>query len=198
MSNLRGFKQKLSTVSQLWEDKDYDAALAEVESLLHSWPGNAHLHILWASLVQLQEEPKHELDEAKQALLQAVELDKDSPAAAIELGHYLDNVEDDPQAASKTYAQGVAAARRLLLDGLIGQAKALRQLDKKEEFLRCVMEALQLARFETAPKRSKAGESEADIIFESPTDHFHLIQLKGPHAEQIQDLLSELTASRSA
>jgi hypothetical protein len=61
MNHLRGFKQKLSTISRLWQDKEYDTALAEVESLQKSWPGNAHLHILWASLVQLQEEPKHEL-----------------------------------------------------------------------------------------------------------------------------------------
>jgi len=29
MSNLRGFKQKRSTVSRLWEEQDYEAALAE-------------------------------------------------------------------------------------------------------------------------------------------------------------------------
>jgi tetratricopeptide (TPR) repeat protein len=198
MSNLRGFKQKLSAVSRLWRDKDYDTALAEVESLLDRWPGNAHLHILWASLVQLQEEPKHELAEAKEALQQAVELDKGSPAAVIELGHFLDNVEDDPQAAAKAYGEGVAAARQLLLDGLIGQAKVFRQLDKKEEFLRCVAEVLHLTGFETSPKRTRAKESGADMIFESPTGHFHLIQLKGPRAEQIQDLLSEWIKSRSA
>ena len=81
MSSLRGFKQKLATVSRLWEQKDYDTALAEVESLLKVWPGNAHLHILWASLMQLQEDPKYDLDEARQALQQAVEFDKSSPAA---------------------------------------------------------------------------------------------------------------------
>jgi tetratricopeptide (TPR) repeat protein len=191
MSHLRGFKQKLAVVSRLWEEKDYDTALAEVESLLKIWPGNAHLHILWASPVQLQEDPKHDLDEAKQALQRAVEFDKGSPAAAIELGHFLDNVEDDPHAASKAYAEGVAAARHLLIDGLIGQAKVFRQLDKREEFRRCLLEILHLARFERGPKRTKAAESGADIIFESPKGHFHAIQLTGPYAEQIQDLLSE-------
>lgn len=37
--------------------------------------------------------------------------DKASPAAAIELGLFLDNVEDDPHAASNAYAEGVVAAR---------------------------------------------------------------------------------------
>lgn len=178
MNNLRGYKQKLSIISRLWEKQDYDEALTEIESLLERWPGNAHLLILWASLVQLQENPKHDLDEAKKALQQAVELDKGSPAAAIELGHFLDNVEDDPQMAAKAYAEGVAAARKLLLDGLIGQAKVFRQLDKREEFFRCLSEILHLARSET--ERSYAN------------------QFKGPYAEQIQDLLSEVAANLPA
>lgn len=198
MSNLRGFKQKLSTVSRLWEEKNFDTALAEVESLLNIWPGNAHLHILWASLVQLQEDPKHDLEEAKRALQQAVELDKGTPAAALELGHFLDNVEDDPRAASKAYAEGVATARQLLLDGLIGQAKVFRQLSKKGEFLRCLLEILHLTRFEMGTKKAKAEVSEADLLFESLAGHLHAIQLKGPYAEQIQELLSEVAANRSA
>jgi tetratricopeptide (TPR) repeat protein len=198
MSKPRGFKQKLSKVSRLWESKDYDTALAEVESMLKMWPGNPHLHILWASLVQLQEDPKHELEEAKRALQEAVELDKGSAAAAIELGHFLDNVEDDPQAAARAYAEGVAAAARLLLDGLIGQAKVLRQLGKREAFLHCLAEVLHLARLEKGPARTKAEESGADIIFESPSGHFHAVKLKGPHAEQIQDLLNEWIRNRSA
>jgi len=197
MSNPRGFKQKLATVSRLWQKKDYDKALGEVESLLETWPGNAHLHVLRASLVQLQEEPKYELDEARQALQHAVELDKGSPAAVIELGHFLDNVEDDPQAAAKAYAEGVATARQLLIDGLIGQAKAYRQLDKKEEAFRCLLEVLQLAHFGMGSKRTKADEPGADVLFESPTGRFYAVQLKGPYAEQIQDLLGELIAERS-
>jgi predicted Zn-dependent protease len=111
MNNFRGFKQKRARVFRSWEAEDYDTALAEVESLRDVWPGNPQLHVLWASLVQLQDKPKHSLDEARQALQQAVELDKSSPAAAIELGHFLDNVEDDPRAAAKAYAEGVSAAR---------------------------------------------------------------------------------------
>jgi tetratricopeptide (TPR) repeat protein len=169
---LRGLKQKLSTVSRLWDEANYGQALAEVETLLKSLPGNPHLHVLKASLVQLQNEPKHDLDEAKQALQQAMELDRNSPAASIELGHFLDNVEDDPQAAVKAYAEGVAVARRLLIDGLIGQAKAYRQLEKKDDFLRCLLELLHLASFDSGSKRSEA--------------------------EQIEELLSELDVDRVA
>ena len=56
MKDIRGFKQGLSTISRFWKKREYDRALAEVESLLEVWPGNAHLHILRASLLQLQED----------------------------------------------------------------------------------------------------------------------------------------------
>ena len=190
MSTLRALKQRLSTVSRLWDEKDYDKALAKVEALLKTWPGNPHLHVLRASLVQLQEEPKYDLDEAKQALQQAIELDKESPSALIELGHFLDNVEDDPQTAIKAYAEGVSPARRLLLDGLIGQAKAYRQLDKRKEFIRCLLEILHLAHFDSRSRRNKAEELGSDIIVRFALGD--VIQLESPYAEQVQELLSEL------
>jgi tetratricopeptide (TPR) repeat protein len=198
MSTLRGLKQRLSTVSRLWDKEDYDQALAEVESLLETWPGNPHLHVLKASLVQLQEEPKYDLDQAKESLHQAIELDRASPTASIELGHFLDNVEDDPQAAIKAYTEGIAAARHLLIDGLIGQAKAYRQLDKKDDFLRCLLEVLHLVRFDSATRRNKAEDFGADIIVQSASGHVYLMQLKGPYAEQIQELLEELDGDRVA
>jgi lipopolysaccharide biosynthesis regulator YciM len=110
--------------------------------------------------VQLQENPQYELDEAKHALQKAIELDKDSPAASIELGHYLDSVEDDPQAAIKAYGDGVATARRLLIDGLIGQAKAFKQLEKSDEFIHCLTEVLHLIHFDSRSKRNKAEVQE--------------------------------------
>ncbi len=186
MSILRAFKQRLATVSRLRHEGDYDSALAEVESLLETWPGNAHLHVLKSKLVQLQEEPKYELDAARQALEQAIELDRNSPAAFVELGYFLDNVEDNPRAAVKAYTDGVSAARNLLIDGLIGQAKAYRQLERREEFLGCLLEVLQLARFDSGSKRNKT------------TGHFLGAQLEGPYVEQIQELLDELDGEISS
>lgn len=198
MSTLRGLKQRLSTVARLWDEQDYDKALAEVETLLEAWPGNPQLHVLKAGLVQLQDDPKCDLEIAKQALRQAIELDRGSPAASIELGHFLDNVEDDPQAAVKAYADGVAAARKLLIDGLIGQAKAYRQLGKKEDFLRCLLEILHLTHFESGSRRTRTEELEADIIFRSPAGPVYAMHLNGPYGEQIRDLLSELEPDRGA
>ena len=177
MSSMRSFKQKLSTVFRRWDEKKYDTALGEVEALLKAWPGNSQLHVLWASLVQLQEDPKHRLEEVKQALQYALDLDKSSPAAAMELGHFLDAVEDDPQAASKVYAEAVGQARGLLIEGLIGQAQALLQLDKRDEARKCLMELLYLTNTASVPKRPN---------------------LNGSYSAQIEGLVNEVLVNRSA
>lgn len=198
MKSTRSFKQKLSQVFRLWKKEDYDAALGEVESLLTDWPGNAQLHMLWANLVQLQENPKHDLEEVKQTLQQALDLDEDSPAAALELGHFLDKVEDDARAAAKLYAQAVAQARRLLIEALIAQAKTLLPCDKREEALRCLLEVVSLTQGESSAQRTTLPISASDIIFRSPTGQVALFQLRGPYAAEIEALINEVLVPRSA
>jgi predicted Zn-dependent protease len=173
MNGTGSLAKGLADVTALMEDEKYDRALKRLEELRKNWPGNAQLQVLWAKLVQLQEVPTHALSDAKRALQQAVELDKQSPAAAIELGYFLDNVEDDPQTAAKAFAQGIAAARHLLIEGLLGQAKSLIQLDKREDAVRCLVEAHQLADAERTAK-------------------------KGQFASRIEELLTELGQMQSA
>lgn len=196
MRSTRSFKQKLTKVFRHWRDEQYDLALSDVEELLKSWPGNAQLYILWANLVQLQEDPSHRLDEAKQALQQAVEVDTNSPAGAIELGHYLDAVEDNPRAASKAFSQGIHSARRLLMDGLLGQARAWLQLNKKKEALKCLMEWLYLASIANHSAESKSANAAPDVLLRDLTGQILAIQLKGPFAIKIEELLQQLFPER--
>jgi tetratricopeptide (TPR) repeat protein len=198
MSGVRDFKQNVSSVMRLWGEEKYAEALAEVERLLRGWPGNARLHILRASLVQLQGDPEHGLDEVKQDLRRAIDLDKESPAGPIELGHFLDAVEDDPRSASRAYAEGVTAARRLLIDGLIGQAKALQQLGKRKELFQCLSELLHLMNFEPGSKVGKAEGHSPDVIYVSSANRVFAVQAKGPHAEQLEEILEEVRSDRSA
>jgi tetratricopeptide (TPR) repeat protein len=161
--------------------------------LLEQWPGNAQLQILRGSLIQLQDLPAASLDDAKQALQVAIDLDPSSPAASIELGHFLDSVEDDPKAASKAYLKAIAEARRLLIEGLIGHAKALLQLDQKEEALKCLSELLDLTAV-TAGKRAKSVNGHG-IIKRSPTGRITILDVQGPYAEQIEDLVDAALAT---
>jgi tetratricopeptide (TPR) repeat protein len=198
MMSLRTFQHKLSAIFRHWEDEHYDVALRELDELLTAWPGNPQLLILWASLVQLQEETSYTLDAAKQALQRAHDLDRNSPTGTIELGHFLDDVEDDPRAASKAFAEGILSARRLLIDGLLGQARALLQLGKREEALQCLMEALYLASRDHAAEKGKAANAAPDILLRDPAGGVLAFQVKGPFAAKVEDLLQELFPKRSA
>ena len=179
----RSLKQKLAGVSRLWDKGDYDSALAEVETLLKMWPGNAHLHVMWANLVQLQENPTHSLDEARQALQTAIELDKTSPAAGIELGHFLDAVDDDPRAAARVFADAATLARAQLIEGLLGQARALVQLGKKQDSRRCLLEVLHFVGSEPNGKRQTSTNG-------TPT--------KGRLSDELKELLGEVFLGRTA
>ena len=173
MNGTASFLKALAAVMVYWEDGEYDRALKRLESLREAWPGNAQLQVLWARLVQLQEKPTHSLNDVKRALQQALELDKQSAAAAIELGYFLDNVEDDPQAAAKAFGQAITTARQWLIESLLGKARALIQLDKREEAVRCLVEAHHLADAEQAGK-------------------------KGSFTTRIEELLTELGQTQSA
>ena len=131
-------------------------------------------------------------------LQEAVELDRASPVGSIELGHFLDAVEDDPKAALRAHSEGTAVARQLLIDGLIGEAKALLQLERKEEALRCLMEVLQLMQFHPRPKRAKSERPGPDIVSRSSSGGVWLVEIKGPLTERVEELLNQLISSRSA
>lgn len=198
MMRISSFRSHLARVFRHWEAKEYDAALSKVESLLKSWPGNPRLHILWASLVQLQDQSAHGLDKVKRALRQAIELDRNSPEGPVEFGHYLDAVEDDPQSALKVFSEGTFLARRLLIDGLIGQARVLVQLNRREEAFKCLMESLYLANIEYSARRGRLADSGPDILLRDPEGQLLGFQLKGPYAVKIGELLEELYPRRSA
>ncbi len=189
----RSFKQKLSHVHKLWEDEQYDEAVAKTEELRTACPGNANLLVIWASLVQLQEEPTHSLEEVRHALEQAVEFDEQSPAAAIELGRFLDSVEDNPQAASKIYADAVTSARRLLMDGLLAQARAFLQLDKQTEAISCLIEALHLTQMDS--KRKGKGKNGSKGPSKDQGSRALKFNLTGPFAPELEGLLSEVFPS---
>jgi len=180
------FKKKFEEVQRLMASDKFDAALRKVESLMVAWPGNAHLHVLWATLAQLQENPKGGLDEVRQSLEEAVELDQGSPAAALEFGYYLDNVEDAPEAAIEVFTSAVSNARRLLTEGLIGQARALIQLGKWQEVSQCLEELFQLVRFDPSAKKT---ENRWWYVF---TRDFLARNPKLAFKEEIEELLEAL------
>jgi tetratricopeptide (TPR) repeat protein len=145
MKPLTTFKRGVAKVRRDWKEGRYDNALAEVDRLLKEWPDNPQLLVMWADLVQLQEKANGpSLEDAKAAYRRAVELDGECSPGLVELGHFLYALEDDAKSASKTYEKAIVAYRRLLIEVLLGKAKALHEMERVAEARACLDEAYML------------------------------------------------------
>ncbi len=132
------FRRKLSAVRAAERKSDYAKALAGLDALIEEVPGNPSLLVRRAMLIQLLEDGGLPLNEAKQALQVALQLDEKHPGALIELAQFQFAVEDDAAAATKTFQSAVGACSRLLVEALLGQAKALVEMNRREEAFDCL------------------------------------------------------------
>jgi tetratricopeptide (TPR) repeat protein len=138
-------KRGLEKIRQLAAAERYRQAFLAADKLLEEWPDNPHLLVTWANLLQLQEaDLGPPLEEAKRALQRAVDVDLDAPAPLIELGQFLFALDDNSREASKCFAKAASVSRRLLIESLICQAKALMELGRRSEAMSCLAEAVWL------------------------------------------------------
>ena len=144
MSNLSAWQRVLAEVRAAHAAEDWESADAAVTSAFTCRPGNAHLLVLRGRLAQLGPGSEGGLDEIESTLREAVALDVESPAAAVELGHFLDAVRDDPTSAADTFGDAADRARELLAEALIGREQALRQIGRDDEANRCLAELTRL------------------------------------------------------
>ena|SRR5260370_38379095 len=154
-SKYSSFEEGLDAIRRRWKHGDFVQALKEADRLLKRWPDNPRLLVMRASLIQLQESNQAPpLENAKKDLQRAVQLDDQSPFNLIELGHFQLAVEDDCQAARKTFDKAVRLCRSSLKEALLGQAEALSELNRRSEALALLAEAFFI--------HSRNGESSAD------------------------------------
>jgi tetratricopeptide (TPR) repeat protein len=160
MKSTSSLQRGLAQVRRDWRAGHYEQALAEVERLLEAWPNLPPLLTMRGNLIQLLESPSASLDDARDALQRAVDLDPGAPAAWLELGHFLDAVDDDPAKAAQCFDKTIELTQRLLLEGLLAKARALSQQDKKPEALACLRQAYVLRPFLRGPNAKSSGEKE--------------------------------------
>jgi tetratricopeptide (TPR) repeat protein len=154
MTQRIGPDRSLARVRRAISRGEYRLALDEVDRLLARHPDQPHLLITRAELIQLQEDEEGipPLEAAKEDLQKAVALDENSPAALIELGHYLYSVEDNADLASRCFRKAISLGRSLLEEALIGQAEVFHEQGQDAEALACIAEAHSLR------KRDKEGD----------------------------------------
>jgi tetratricopeptide (TPR) repeat protein len=145
MKSLTAFKRGVAKVRRDWQEGHYEAALREVDRLLKEWPDNPRLLVMWADLIQLQDATNGpSLGEAKSAYQRAAELEGDGSPALVELGHFLYSLDDDAKSANKIFDKAITAYRRLLIEALLGRAKALHEMGRVSEARACLDEAYML------------------------------------------------------
>jgi tetratricopeptide (TPR) repeat protein len=154
MTQKTGSDRALAKLRKALSEGNYRSAWIEVNRLLDRNPDQPHLLVIRAELIQLQEveEGTPDLEAAKRDLRKAIALDETSPAALIELGHFLYSVEDNADLASKYFRKAASISRGLLEEALIGQAEAFHEQGQDTEALACIAEAHSLR------KRNKEGD----------------------------------------
>jgi tetratricopeptide (TPR) repeat protein len=118
-----------------------EQALSELDQLIVDWPANPPLLRLRARLIQLGDDSAPTLEEAKECLRQAADLDAESPIGWLELAQYALNVEDDAKNALKAFDKSIRQSEEFLTEALAGKAKALAELKQREQALACLAEA---------------------------------------------------------
>jgi tetratricopeptide (TPR) repeat protein len=162
MKATSSFKQGAAKLARESAARRFGRALQVVDELLQEWPDNPQLLVWRAELVQLQEgDDGPGLSEAKASLQRAAEL-QGSPDALIELGHFLFAVEDDARAACKQFDRAITQCKKFLKDALLGKAKALAELERRQEALACLAQAYWL--------ESQNGKGPAEDILASFED----------------------------
>ena len=129
MKTISSYKRGLARIRRDWLAGRYDKALAETDSLLQVWPDNPTLLVMRADLIQMQDgDGAPGLDEARAAYERAVDLDEESPAPLIELGHYLLAIEDDAKAAAACFEKAAALSKSLAKKAQRGWTEARMEL----------------------------------------------------------------------
>jgi tetratricopeptide (TPR) repeat protein len=123
------FKQQLRAIRRARRNGNADAALAELEKMLKTWPDHPHLLVEKSRLIQLSENPLLPLAHAKRALKRAIAVDDDSPTPWIELGYYLFVIDDQDEKAEEKFDRAIELALRHLIEAITGKLEAVLDQD---------------------------------------------------------------------
>src|SRR5260370_13633039 len=159
MKPAKSLKRNLEKIRLLSDSRKYSQAFRLAERLLEEWPDNPHVLVMWANLLQLQEEKEGPaLDKARAALERAVELDECAPMPLNQLGHYLFALEDDTRAADQCFSKAITLCKRYLREALVARAEALSELGHRQEALALLAEAYWLESRNGTSRQGSDGE----------------------------------------
>lgn len=162
IDNSKSLKRKLRTIQTLCNAGNYAKAVDEGNALIKTYPYFTPLLVLKAQTIQLLEgdtTSASTLEEAKEALMLAVDLDPKAVDALNELAFYLSAVEDDDAAALGLFERSIDLSKETLKEAFIGRIKCLLALEQRSEALACFKEALRFFRDHPGIKNLKGDFS---------------------------------------
>jgi tetratricopeptide (TPR) repeat protein len=121
------FKKRLSGIRRTAKSGKADRALVELDKMLKLWPDHPRLLVEKSRLIQLSDHG--ELEDVKQSLHRATEIDEDSPTPWIELGYYLLCINDQAQEAEERFEHAVELGLRQLIEAIAGKVYAILDQD---------------------------------------------------------------------
>ena len=113
----------LTHIRTLYQAQSYDDALIVLERYATSSELSTEMLLLKSRLIQLSDTGEHDLAEAKQCLLQALDRDAENAKALLDLGWPCLNVFDEVGEAKEYFNQALAVTRLAEIDAIEGLKK---------------------------------------------------------------------------
>ncbi len=135
---MTNFKKQIDKVEDLYDKREYEKALKKLKSMRKRWKGNARLDVLFGKLVgqfiSSEEDDdrlghtRFTMKDVRRAFSRAAVTDIDGK---LELGLFLDEIEEDNDAAKTVITEAVEDAAFLLAETIT----ALREVSGKPEVM---------------------------------------------------------------
>lgn len=113
----------LTHIRTLYQAQSYDDALIVLERYATSSELSTEMLLLKSRLIQLSDTGEHDLAEAKQCLLQALDRDAENAKPLLDLGWLCLNVFDEVGEAKEYFNQALAVTRLAERDAIEGLKK---------------------------------------------------------------------------
>ena len=135
----------LEEIKAKYETGEYEEALSLAEKTEREGLLDPEILVWKGRCLQLVDHTSYELSDIESLFNQALDINPELIPALLELGWFYLNVLDDAAKAIDLFDRAIAVLRRQLTDAMIGKTKSLAEASTKDEALKFISSASQLA-----------------------------------------------------
>jgi tetratricopeptide (TPR) repeat protein len=135
----------LEEIKTKYNAGQYEKALSLIEKTETKELLDPEILVWKGRCLQLVDHTSYELSDIENMFNQALDINPELASALLELGWFYLNVLDDAQKAIELFDRAIAVLRRQLTDAMIGKTKSLTETSNKDEALKFISGANQMA-----------------------------------------------------